>query len=168
MECFCMSEETKGRATPESYLYSGPPLPSKKPPQNTEHNQRPVEGENDTFKSRWKSSLLKWERVNDVTWKLAVTGKVSHTPACHGKWPGFHVSYPAAWVMNTNWWSARGASWVGRCRDERGDWSFGPATFEDARREIKDWVLGKSVAGGFTDNPIRDLNESAQLAAQKI
>jgi hypothetical protein len=148
------------------YTYSQLPLSSKKHPQNTKENQEAAGAANDTFKPRWKASLLKWERVNDVTYKLTVQGKVSHTPASHGQWPGCHTDYPAAWLMNTNWWHGNGASWVGRCRDERGDWSFGPTTFEEARRETKDWVLGKSVAGGFTDNPIRDLHESALLSAK--
>jgi hypothetical protein len=68
--------------------------------------------------------------------------------------------------MNVNWWSGNGASWIGRCRDERGDWSFGPTTFEAARSETKAWVLGQSVAGGFIDSPIHDLHESALLSAR--
>src|SRR5262245_10228838 len=140
------------------------PLKRKSHPQNIEENQEPTEAEIGTFKPRWKSSELKWERVNDVTYKLVIQGKTSRTPASHGQWPGFNTSYPAAWLMNVNWWSGNGASWVGRCRDERGDWSVGPTTFEIARSETKDWVLGQSLAGGFIDNPIRDLNESALLA----
>jgi hypothetical protein len=146
------------------YLTSQLPLPSESDPQKSQQNQEPERGDFDTFKPRWKVSELKWERVNEVTYKLVAEGKVSHTPASHGQWPGFHTSYPAAWLMNVNWWNGNGASWVGRCRDERGDWSIGPATFEDARRETKDWALGKSVAGGFVDNP--DLNESALLSAR--
>jgi hypothetical protein len=151
----------------ERHLDSQNPLHLKNHPKNAEENQGPAGGENDTFKPRWKPSLLKWERVNEVTYKLAVEGKVWHTPACHGKWPGFYTSYPAAWLMNTNWWNGNGASWVGRCRDERGDWSFGPTTFEEARSQTKLWVLGKSVAGGFVDDPIGDLNETALLSARR-
>jgi hypothetical protein len=135
-----------------------------KHPQNIEENQGPTRGDFDTFKPRWKAAALKWERLNEVTYKLVVKDKVSHTPASHGQWPGFHTSYPAAWLMNTNWWSGGGKSWVGRCRDERGNWSFGPTTFEDARRVTKDWVLDQTSLGGFTDDPIRDLHESALLS----
>jgi hypothetical protein len=153
------------RSGGKRYQTSQLPLPRKSHPQNTKENQEATEAEIDAFKPRWKASALKWERVNEVTYKLVVEGKVSHTPPSHGQWPGFHTSYPAAWLMNTNWWT--GSGWVGRCRDERGDWSFGPTTFEEARSETKDWVLGKSVAGGFIDNPIHDLNESALLTARR-
>ncbi len=113
--------------------------------------------------SALKPADLKWERVNDVTWKLAVKGKVSHTPASHGQWPGYHTSYPAAWLMRVNWW-AGSSSWVGRCRDERGDWTFGPTTFEEAKQETRAWVLGETDVGGFADDSIRELHESALLA----
>jgi hypothetical protein len=158
---------SKTRSGGKRYTTSQLPLSRKSHPQNIEENQGPTEAEIGTFKPRWEASALKWERLNDVTYKLVVEGKVSHTPASHGQWPGFHTTYPAAWLMNTNWWNGNGASWVGRCRDERGDWSFGPTTFEEARSQTKLWVLGKSVAGGFVDDPIGDLNETALLSARR-
>jgi hypothetical protein len=99
---------SKTRSGGKKYPTSQLPLKRKSPPRNIEDNQGDIEGEIGTFKPRWKPSALKWERVNEVTYKLAVEGKVSHTPPSHGQWPGFHTSYPAAWLMNTNWWSGSG------------------------------------------------------------
>jgi hypothetical protein len=71
---------SKTRSGGKKYPTSQLPLKRKSPPRNIEDNQGDIEGEIGTFKPRWKPSALKWERVNEVTYKLAVEGKVSHTP----------------------------------------------------------------------------------------
>ena len=57
----------------------------------------------------------------------------------------------------------RADGWVGRCRDKRGDWCLGPTTFDDAKRETKNWVLGLPVGGSadewFLTDPIAELNQ---------
>ena len=117
------------------------------------------------------SRSLYWERVNQVTYKLCVKGRFSDTPACHGKWAGHRASFPIAWVMNIGWAAEAAEGWLGRCRDKRGDWCLGPTTFEDARTQTKNWVLGLPVSGAadewFLTNPIRELNEIQTLLAMR-
>ena len=109
-----------------------------------------------------RAKALKWERVNDVTWKLIEDGRNVEVPRVHGKWPGFRVAEAVAWVINVGW-AAQAEGWIGRCRDKRGDWCLGPTSFECARRETKNWVLGLPVGGRadewFLTNPGRELNE---------
>jgi hypothetical protein len=105
---------------------------------------------------------LYWERVNALTFKLCIKGRISHTPRSHGQWSAYETGYPVAWVMNVGW-AAGGEAWLGRCRDKRGDWCLGPTTFDDARAQTKNYVLGLPVGGTadewFLTNPIRELNE---------
>jgi hypothetical protein len=118
------------------------------------------------FSAELKPSIsprsLFWERVNAATWKLCIRGRFSDTPACHGKWPSYRTSFPIAWVINIGWASETEA-WLGRCRDKRGDWCLGPTTFEDARTQTKNWVLGLPVGGKadewFLTDSIREYNE---------
>jgi hypothetical protein len=113
---------------------------------------------------------LRWERVNDVTWKLVEEGKNVEVPRVHGKWPGYRTSAAIAWVINVGW-VAGCEGWLGRCRDKRGDWCLGPTTFEDARKQTKNWVLGLPVTGRadewFPTNPARELHELQSRLMEK-
>src|SRR5262249_45991743 len=70
-------------------------------------------------KIRKRGRSLKWERVNDVTWKLVEEGRNVEIPRVHGKWPGFRTTEAIAWVINVGW-VAGAEGWLGRCRDKRG------------------------------------------------
>jgi hypothetical protein len=143
-------------------------------PSSTQVAERPTSGKNarnsstvsssyggknsPIWKPGWKSSELKWEHINHATWQLSAVGRYSNTPASHGQWSAYRTSYPVAWVMNIG-----AADWLGRCRDKRGDWCLGPTTFDDARTQTKNWVLGLPVNSEadewFMTNPTRELNE---------
>lgn len=150
----------------EGHVWSEATLVAKSPKTEksakiTKQNQEPTDPKTTTLGNRAKVKLS-WERINSVTHKLVVDGRVSHTPASHGQWQGYHTSFAVAWVMNAD--PHMGADgWVGRCRDKRGDWCLGPTTLEDAKRETRNWVLGLPVGGKadewFLSNPIREFNE---------
>src|SRR5262249_7665123 len=97
-------------------------------------------------KIRNRGGSLKWERVNEVTWKLIEEGRNVEVPRVRGKWQGYRTGEALAWVINVGW-VAGTEGWLGRCRDRRGDWCLGPTSFEDARKQTKSWVLGLSVGG---------------------
>jgi hypothetical protein len=126
----------------------------------TSHRLRPPK--NDLLKTR-RARRLRWEKLDGVTWKLIEPGKNTDVPKSNGQWPGFRTTFPLAWVMNIGWPAATGDAWLGRCRDKRGDWCLGPTTFDDARAQTKNYVLGLPVEGSadewFLTNPIRELNE---------
>jgi hypothetical protein len=71
---------------------------------------------------------------------------------------------PSGWIAQTE-------GWLGRCRDKRGDWCFGPTSFEEARRETKNWVLGLPVGGRadewFATNPAAELNQLQTILQQR-
>ena len=61
-------------------------------------------------------------------------------------------------------------AWLGRCRDKRGEWCLGPTTFNDARTQTKNWVLGLPVGGKadewFLSNPIREYTDLMVLLSR--
>ena len=51
---------------------------------------------------RYKSGIsgkLRFERVNEVTWKLT-NGEMTNVPACHGFWGGYRTPKGMAWVID--------------------------------------------------------------------
>jgi hypothetical protein len=53
-------------------------------------------------KSRTHTPIKKryaWEKVNEVTWKLASTTESANTPASHGQWGGYRTPKALAWLM---------------------------------------------------------------------
>jgi hypothetical protein len=56
-------------------------------------------------------SRFKFERVNEVTWKLT-NGELSNVPASHGQWCGYRTTKALAWVI-----CLVPGSWLARCRD---------------------------------------------------
>jgi hypothetical protein len=137
-------------------------IPDCPTPSKIARNTQAKSGGNNGKIEKTKDRALKWERVNDVTWKLGEEGKNVEVSRVHGKWGGYRTMEAVAWVMNVGW-VAGSEGWLGRCRDKRGDWCLGPTTFEDARRQTKNWVLGLPVGGAadewFLTNPARELNE---------
>ena len=153
------------------HRYRTPPETAK-PPLKRKRKQGRARALSGELKPRVSPRSLYWERVNPVTFKLCVRGRFSDTPACHGQWQGYRASFPIAWVMNIGWAvDADAEGWVGRCRDKRGDWCLGPTTFEDARTQTKNWVLGLPVGGKadewFLSNPIREYNELMALLVRR-
>ena len=53
-------------------------------------------------KNDLQKSSLYWVRVNEITSKLT-DGKMSHTPASHGQWPGYYTERGIAWVSDRGW-----------------------------------------------------------------
>jgi hypothetical protein len=56
-----------------------------------------------------KKQPLRFEKVNDVTWKLT-DGEMTNVPASLGQWRGYRVTKATAWMMGVG-----GGAWVGRC-----------------------------------------------------
>jgi len=75
-------------------------------------------GENVKNGPNQKSGKLRFEQVNNVTWKLT-DGSQAETPRCHGKWPGFHTPRAIGWIFGG------GDGWRARVRKGRGWRAFG-------------------------------------------
>jgi hypothetical protein len=58
-------------------------------------------------------SRFRFERVNEVTWKLT-NGEITETPASHGQWGGYRTTKALAWVIRVapSKWLARYADIV--------------------------------------------------------
>lgn len=82
---------------------------------------------------------LVWEQVNSVTWKLT-DGRHIDTPRSHGNWPGFRTSLAVGWIMHVN------ADWFGRVTIRGKRMSSGPATFDAAKRWVKNRVRHLPIA----------------------
>jgi hypothetical protein len=67
-----------------------------------------------------KKSRLRWEAVNDVTWRLIdPDGPQILVPRSHGQWPAFKTPTALAWVFNT------GIEWEVRIRLNKRGGGFG-------------------------------------------
>jgi hypothetical protein len=95
-----------------------------------------------------KRQPLRFERVNEVTWKLT-DGEGSNVPARLGFWGGYRTSRAVAWVMNV----APG-EWLARHRDQ----CCGPSSIAQAKANALRMARGR--AGDWVvRNPIAELNE---------
>ena len=94
-----------------------------------------------------QKSHLRFERVNDVTFKLT-DGEATNVPASHGQWGGYRTTKAVAWVINL----ARG-QWLARCRNE----VSGPSSFNEAKANAL--AMARGAPGDyFIENPIDHLN----------
>jgi hypothetical protein len=94
-----------------------------------------------------QKSQLRFERVNEVTFKLT-DGDFTNVPASHGQWGGYRTTKAVAWVINI----APG-QWLARCRNE----ASGPSPFNEAKANAL--AMARSAAGDyFIENPIDHLN----------
>jgi hypothetical protein len=82
---------------------------------------------------------LKFEKINDVTWKLT-DGSMTRNPGSLGQWGGWDSTKALAWVVNVHPLSAEGkARWVAYCRDRQ----YSADSLPDAKRAAKAMVLGE-------------------------
>jgi hypothetical protein len=90
---------------------------------------------------------FRWERVNDVTWKLT-DGEGSNVPACHGHWGGYRTTKAMAWVIEV----APGF-WLARYQTQ----SSWPTSLKRAKAKAMEMATG-FLRGWEFANPIRRLN----------
>jgi hypothetical protein len=94
-----------------------------------------------------QKSLLRFERVNEVTFKLS-DGELTTVPASHGQWGGYRTTKVIASVINV----APGL-WLARCRNQ----VSGPSPFNEAKANAL--AMAKGAPGDyFIENPIDHLN----------
>ena len=95
-----------------------------------------------------KNQPLRFERVNEVTWKVT-DGEGSNVPARLGFWGGYRTSRAVAWVMNV-----APAEWLARYRDQ----CCGPSSIAQAKGDALRMARGKD-GDWVVRNPIAELNE---------
>jgi hypothetical protein len=103
-----------------------------------------------------KRQPLRFERVNEVTWKLT-DGEGSNVPARLGFWGGYRTSRAVAWVMNV----APG-EWLARYRDQ----CCGPSSIAQAKANALRMARGKA-GDWMVRNPIAELNELQAILADR-
>ena len=97
--------------------------------------------------NRSQKTHLRFEKVNDVTFKLT-DGEATNVPASHGQWGGYRTTKAVAWVINI----APG-EWLARCHNE----ASGPSSFNEAK--VNALAMARGGAGDyFIENPIDHLN----------
>ena len=92
-------------------------------------------------------SRFKFEKVNEVTWKLT-NGEMTNVPASHGQWGGYRTTKAIAWVINV-----APNAWLARC----GDQASNPCSLNAAKSEAM--AMAKGACGDYAvANPIAHLN----------
>ena len=101
-------------------------------------------------------SRFKFERVNEVTWKLT-NGELSTVPASHGQWGSYRATKALAWVI-----CLVPRNWLARC----GDQACGPASLSEAKAAAM--RMAKGAVGCFVvTDPVTHLNGLAALLVDR-
>ena len=91
-------------------------------------------------------SRFRFEKVNEVTWKLT-NGEMTSVPACHGFWGGYRTSKAIAWVIQVE------GKWLARCKDQTSN----PIHLNKAKAAAM--AMAKGACGDYAvTNPIAHLN----------
>jgi hypothetical protein len=92
-------------------------------------------------------SRFRFERVNEVTWKLT-NGEQTNVPASHGQWGGYRTPKAIAWVI-----CAAPGKWLARC----GPQACGPDSLSQAKANAV--AMAKGADGDYQiRNPVTHLN----------
>ena len=98
-------------------------------------------------------SRFKFEKVNEVTWKLT-NGEMTNVPASHGQWGGYRTPKAIAWVTQIE------GKWLARCKDQTSN----PLSLAAAKSQAM--AMAKGAPGDYRiTRPINHLNA---LAARLI
>ena len=101
-------------------------------------------------------SRFKFERINEVTWKLT-NGELITVPASHGQWGSYRATKALAWVI-----CLVPGNWLARC----GDQACGPASLSEAKAAAM--RMAKGAVGCFVViDPVTHLNGLAALLADR-
>jgi hypothetical protein len=95
-----------------------------------------------------KKKPLRFERVNEVTWKLT-DASFTDVPASHGQWGGYRTTRAIAWVMEVG-----PKQWVARC----GDMASHPLPLAEAKRAAMRMVVSGLYDYRVTNADAPDLN----------
>ena len=82
-------------------------------------------------------SRFKFERVNEVTWKLT-NGELITVPASLGQWGSYRATKALAWVI-----CLVPGNWLARC----GDMVCGPSSLAEAKRSAM--AMAKGTVGHY-------------------
>ena len=94
-------------------------------------------------------SRFKFERVNEVTWKLT-NGEMTNVPASHGQWGGYRTSKTVAWVIDVG---ADKPAWIARFKDQ----TTNPLHLKEAKAAAM--AMAKGGCGDYeVRNPIEHLD----------
>jgi hypothetical protein len=100
-----------------------------------------------TRKAPPNPSQFRFEKVNEVTWKLT-NGEQTNVPASHGQWAGYRTLRAIAWVI-----CIAPSAWLARCRDQ----VCGPECLSRAKAEAV--AMAKGGDGDYhIQDPIAHLN----------
>ena len=101
---------------------------------------------------------FQWEKINDVTFKLASTTKSINVPASHGKWGGHRTAKVIAWVICVS----RG-KWLARYKDQ----ACGPSPLHEAKAQAL--AMAKGAVGDYEIwDPVPHLNGLAAANAEEV
>jgi hypothetical protein len=90
---------------------------------------------------------LKFERVNEVTWKLT-NGDLTNVPASHGQWGGYRTTRAVAWIINIG-----PGQWLARC----GNQACGPSAISEAKANAM--KMARGACGDYVvERPVAHLN----------
>jgi hypothetical protein len=107
-------------------------------------------------KARPTPSRFRFERVNEVTWKLT-NGELTTVPASHGQWAGYRVTKAIAWVIGI----APG-KWLARC----GNRACGPQSLSPAKTNAL--AMAKGADGDYRiQNAVTHLNGLQALCVDR-
>lgn len=84
-------------------------------------------------------SRFKFERVNEVTWKLT-DGELTNVPRSHGQWGGYRTTKALAWVIDVG---ASKPAWIARCHNL----STNPSSLAKAKAAAI--AMAKGAAGDY-------------------
>lgn len=102
-------------------------------------------------------SRFKFERVNEVTWKLT-NGELTTVSASHGQWGGYRVTKAIAWVI-----CLVPGSWLARCRDM----ACGPSSLAKAKAAAM--AMAKGAVGDYRiANALTHLNELTARLSERF
>ena len=92
-------------------------------------------------------SRFKFEKVNEVTWKLT-NGEMTNVPASHGQWGGYRTTKAIAWIINV-----APNAWLARC----GNQISNPLALNAAKSAAM--AMAKGACGDYVvGNPVAHLN----------
>ena len=92
-------------------------------------------------------SRFKFERVNEVTWKLT-NGEQTNVPASHGQWGGYRTTKALAWVI-----CIVSGKWLARCSEM----VCGPSSLNRAKSAAM--AMAKGAVGDYqVTNALSHLN----------
>jgi hypothetical protein len=98
-------------------------------------------------KAHLNPSRFKFERVNEVTWKLT-NGEQTMVPGSYGQWGGYRTSKAIAWVI-----CVAPGKWLARCNDA----VCGPESLSQAKANAL--AMAKGADGDYQiGSPITHLN----------